>query len=225
MKRQASKHRGRWVWACVALLVLGGCGGGDGGNPSRPVELTVDELTARGWSRFTAGDFSGALADFDTAIGRDATHGPAHVGRGWTRLQLATTTATAADAVASFGTAIGLGASGPEVRAGRAAASLAVGGGSLDQAIADAVAARQASPQFQFTHRPSFDHRDLRLIEAFAQVGRNDLASALAAADAIEPSGIDAGNAASWTVDGQTYGSFGAAVLAHLHKLSLAHAG
>lgn len=217
--------KNHWIGAIVVVLVLGGCGGSDDGNPSRPVELTVAELTARGWTRFTAGDFSGALTDFDTAIGRDATHGPAHVGRGWTRLQLATTTAAAADAAASFGTALGLGAAGPEVRAGRAAASLAVGGGSLDQAIADAAAARQASPQFQFSHRPSFDHRDLWLIEAFAHAGRDDLVGALAAADAIEPSGIDPGNPATWTVGGQTYGSFGTAVLAHLHELSLAHAG
>lgn len=224
MKQRTSIIIGSLLIAALVVVSLGGCGGGDS-NPSRPADPTVAELVARGWTQFSAGDFAAALADFDAAIARDASHGPAHVGQGWARLQLATTSSAANAAASSFGTALGLGASGPEVRAGRAAASLAVGGASLVQAVTDAAAARQASPQFQFTRRPSFDHRDLLLIEAFAQAARNDLAAALVAANLVAPSGIDANSAASWVVDGQTYGSFGAAVLAYLHKLSLAHAG
>ena len=60
-------------------------------------------------------------------------------------------------AAASFTTALGAGATGAEVRAGRAAAYLGAGGATLDDAVADAAAARQQSPSFQFAHRTSFD--------------------------------------------------------------------
>lgn len=213
------------VLAFAALVALAGCGGGGGDDGPTNPQLTAAELTARGWTAYEAGNLDGALTDFDAAIARDGTYAAAHVGQGWARLGLGATGAGMLNAAASFTAALGAGATGAEVRAGRAAAYLGAGGTMLDEAIADALAARQQSPGFQFAHRASFDQRDLRLVEAFALAAQDDLESALAAADGIAASGITPGNSASWTVDGQPYGSYGAAVLAYLNKLSNQYAG
>ncbi len=207
------------------MTALAGCGGDDDdGDPTGP-QLTAAELTARGWTSFEAGDLDAALTDFDAAIARDGTYAAAHVGQGWARLGLMATSTGMLSAATSFTTALGAGASGAEVRAGRAAAYLGAGGVMLDEAVTDAAAARQQSPSFQFSHRASFDVRDLRLIEAFALAGQDDLEGALAAADGIAASGITPGNISSWVVDGHTYLSYGAAVLAYLNKLSNQYAG
>lgn len=208
----------------AALMSVAGCGGGGDDGPTNPPS-TAAGLTASGWTAYEAGDLPGALADFDAAVGIDATYGPAHVGQGWARLGLATSGAAMTAAATSFTAAIAAGSTGAEVRAGRAAAYLGMGGTSLATAIADAVGAREQSPSFQFTHRTSFDVRDLRLIEAFALVAQGDFTGALAAADAITASGIEPGDMNTWVVDGQPQPSFGAAVLAHLHRLSNQYAG
>jgi hypothetical protein len=207
------------------LTIVVGCGGDDGGSGPTGPGTTAAELTARGWTSFEANDLAAALTDFDAAIAADGAYAPAHVGQGWARLGLATTTGNLVAAAASFTTALGAGATGAEVRAGRAAAYLGAGGATLDEAAADAAAARLQSPSFQFAHRASFDVRDLRLIEAFAKAALNDLEGALAAADGIAASGLLPGNSDTWVVDSQSYPSFGAAVLAYLHKLSNDYAG
>ncbi len=212
------------VLTLAALVALAGCGGGGDDDPTGP-DLSAAELTARGWDSFEAGDLNAALTDFDAAIARDGAYADAHVGQGWARLGLAATGTGMTSAATSFTAALGAGATGAEVRAGRASAYLGAGGATLDDAVTDAIAARQQTPAFQFAHRTSFDHRDLRLIEAFALAGQDDLEGALAAADGIAASGITTGNSASWVVDGVTYGSYGAAVLAYLNKLSNQYAG
>jgi hypothetical protein len=210
----------------TTLVALAGCGGGDGGgDPIVPPNLTAAELTTRGWTSFEAGDLASALADFTAAIARDDTYAAAYVGQGWAQLSLAATTGGMNVAAASFTTALAAGATGAEVRAGRAAAYLGAGGATLDDAATDAAAARTQSPSFQFAHRTSFDYRDLRLVEAFALAGQGDLDGSLAAADGIAASGITPGNSNSWVVDGHTYLSYGAAVLAYLNKLSNLYAG
>lgn len=208
----------------VTLLAFGGCGGGGDDGPTNPPS-TAAGLTASGWTAYEAGDLAGALTDFNDAIDLDAAYGPAHVGQGWARLGLATSVPNMAAAAASFTAALGAGASGAEVRAGRAAAYLGAGGTSLASAVVDAVAARQQSPSFQFAHRATFDVRDLRLIEAFALAAQGDFTSALTAADAVVASGIVPADMSTWVVAGQPQPSFGAAVLAHLNRLSTLYAG
>ncbi|PID81038.1 hypothetical protein CSA17_04860 [bacterium DOLJORAL78_65_58] len=211
---------------CAALLV--GCGGddGDGGDPLYPdPPTTAAAYTNRGWARFESGDLEGAQSDFSHAIGLDANYGDAHAGLGWVRLSQATSPLDMQSAVAAFADAVGAGESGAHVLAGRAAANLGSGPNNLAAAVADAQAARAADPAFTFRHRTSFNLVDVRLIEAFALAGQGNLAGALTLADAIQASGITAGDAASWQVDGVVYDSYAGAVLAHLARLSAQHAG
>jgi hypothetical protein len=207
-----------------ALLIVG-CGSDDPTpvTPSGPT--TAAGYTNRGWERFEAADFSGAQSDFNAAINRDASYGAAHAGQGWARLALATSSNAMQAATGSFATAILNGEFGAYVFAGRAASNLGSGDAFLVASVGDAQAALAVDASFTFSHRTSFNAADLHLIEAFAEAGQGDFPNALAAADLVLDSGIDAGTTGTWQVDGTGYDSFVGAVLAHLHKVSGQYSG
>jgi tetratricopeptide (TPR) repeat protein len=212
---------------CVLILIIAviGCGGNGGG--SRPdVPSTAAEYSERGWERFEAGNFDGALSDFDDALGLDANWGPAYLGQGWSRLSLATSTSSMQLATASFDSALTHGQALTDCLSGRAAAYLSIGGNpAYISAISDALLALQFSPNFTFAHRNSFNFKDLRLIIAFAFAGQNHFPTALSAADELSDSGIVQGDSGTWVVGGVSYNSFKGAVLAQLQKLSDEHSG
>lgn len=211
--------------AFFIALLISGCSSSDGDGPSDPPAGTPTALTESGWGEFTAGNWAEAVADFEAAIAQDPTHGEAYVGLGWARMQLASSTEAMLAAVADFDGAIAAGQTSAELYAGRAAAHLGTGGSSFAGAASDAAAALAADSTFTFSHRPSFDVTDLRLIIAFTHVAQGDLEGALAAADEIEDSGIEPGQPATWVVGGTTFPSYEAAVLAQLQALSLSYAG
>lgn len=211
------------VLGLLGFVFLPGCGGGDDTPTTPSGPDTPAEYTARGWDRFGAGNFDGALADFNAALGLDADNGPALAGQGWARLALATTTTAMQNAVASFTSAAAAGEDGADELAGKAAAEL--GAGQWANAVTSAEAALVAAPGFVFSHRNSFTSDDLFLIIAFARAAQGDLDNALEAADAVDDSGIETGQPATWVVGGVTYQTFAAAVLAHLHALSESHSG
>lgn len=208
----------------IALTLILGCGGDDDDGPTAPVDTAVS-LTAAGWEHFEARRHTEALASFESALALTAGYGPALVGRGWSRLQLATTPAAFQDAVTTFNQAVAAGQTGAVVLCGRGAARLALGGAALTAAVNDAQAALADAPSFQFIHRPTIDAIDLRLVVAFARAAQDDLPSALAATVPIAASGIVEGQPATWVVGGVTYQSFPGAVLGWLHALAEAHAG
>lgn len=204
----------------ILSITLIGCGGDDGGSKPE-VPDTAAEYTVRGWGLFEAGDFSGALADFDAALGLDAGYGAAYLGQGWSRLSLATSTTSMELAAASFDSALAHGQTVADCLSGRAAAYLGVGGTqAYISAISDAHLALQESPDFTFSHRTSFDSTDLKLIVAFAFAGQDHFPAAISSADEVENSGIVEGDPGTWVVGGVTYESFEGAVLAQLQKLS-----
>lgn len=210
------------TWGLAAFL-LGGCND-DEENPNPlvpdPTLETAEEYTDRGWVRFEVADFSRALDDFNAAIFLDATHGPANIGQGWTRLSQANSLNSMRGAVGPFGDALENDEEGADVLAGRAAAYLGSGNPFLGLAVDDAQAALAADEDFVFTHRPSFDAQDVRLIEAFANACQGNYSGALEAADMVLDSGILESDPDTWVVDGTTFGSFNGAVLAHLFKVS-----
>lgn len=207
----------------VAAALSVGCSSRERVTP--PDDLTPRQLVDRGWTAFQRGDFDNALADFTQATQDSASFGDAFVGLGWTRLNRAGSASDEAAAVTAFDTALNLGANVAETRSGRAAANLGAGTSGYASAITDAQAARTANPSFVFAHRTSFEAKDLLLEEAFALAGQGQLQNAIGIADQIATSGIQAGNQATWTVDGTTYPSFPTAVLGYLQKLSNQHAG
>lgn len=204
----------------LSLLMVAGCGGDDGpSGPTEPID-TAPTRTAAGWAHFEAGRWDDAATEFQAALSLDPLHGPAHGGLGWARVQLALTPTAMEMASTHFSSAIAVGEAGGDVLAGRAAARLGAGGASLPGVVADATAALEESPLFQFARRPSIDARDLRLLLAFAWLAQGDLDAALANADQISNSGIDPLQSSTWQVDGVTLPTYAAAVLARLHALS-----
>lgn len=78
--------------ACGALaLAAAGCGddGGGGGGPAGPpvVPQAALDLTQAGWTAFTAGDYPGAIAQFNAALAVSSNYIGALSGRGWCRLR------------------------------------------------------------------------------------------------------------------------------------------
>jgi len=212
------------IFASLSILVLllaSGCVERERVFRTDPTDAAG--FTDRGWTSFTAGDLTAAHADFVAALVEDPTYAEAHLGQGWTLLGLALSTSAMTVAGSSFDSAVSNGLDNADLRAGRAAALL--GSGESAAAIADAVSARTTAPNFVFSHRSSFGLADLFLIESFAAAAEGDLEGALAAADRISDSGIDAQNSSSWVVDGTGYSSFEGATLAFLHKMSEEHAG
>ena len=112
----------------IPFLVLGGCGGGEGGGPVEPQPLdTPEAYVGRGWERFEGGDSSGAQADFQAALDLDENHGPALAGYGWAMLVAAPSDISMQSALDSFDAALARGETASYVTAGRAAARLAPG--------------------------------------------------------------------------------------------------
>ncbi len=222
-----ARQGGALRYAQTALLIflsLQGCSS-DRERAAAPEDHTAVEWTELAWADYEQLNYTRALSRFDSAIAEDAAYGPAYTGRGWARLALGLSANDFMGAVSSFDDAAARQQVGSEVPAGRSAARLALGGAELANAILDAVNARNLAPQFVFAHRPSFDGKDLRLIEAFAKAGQADWAGALSVADQVEASGIQQGNPGTYVVGGAAYTTFEGAVLAHLNKLSTSHAG
>lgn len=75
----------RWyLWTViplVSLLLLCGCGKEEKGG------LTVQQLIDQGWTKFAAGNYIGASADFNAAIGLSADTNEAYLGLGWAELK------------------------------------------------------------------------------------------------------------------------------------------
>lgn len=171
------------------------------------------------WSHFEAGDYEEALGFFDQALGVDAESSEAHLGRGWSLLKTASTSASLTAASNAFDQALLLDPASRDALGGRAAARLSLGGAGVAGAVEDAEALLAQDPDFEFLHDPKFNHVAQRLIQAQAHASLGSFDSALLALDTVFVSGITADESESWVVEGLIEASFGAAVLAHLDRV------
>lgn len=108
-----TKRTGRlgWVIAILPAALLLGCGDD---NPGPPVDPVVEKLDA-GWALFSAGEYEGAIAEFDDAVAMRAGLGDGHNGRGWSYLRLG----LLETALREFDTAVAKGFVGAGAQAGR----------------------------------------------------------------------------------------------------------
>jgi tetratricopeptide (TPR) repeat protein len=65
----------------TSSLLVFGCG-----KEKKTTQQTAEQLTEQGWTKFAAGDYGGASADFEAAIGLDTTYSLAYFRLGWSRL-------------------------------------------------------------------------------------------------------------------------------------------
>jgi tetratricopeptide (TPR) repeat protein len=209
-----------------ALLVLIGCSSGSDDPPTEPTAPdSPEEFTYRGWEYFEGSHFDYALLDFNSALELSPNYGEALAGKAWCDLSTTANIFDVNGASLSFEMALNAGEDESYVVAGLAAVRLAQGGDHLESAVQHANTVLSTNSAFYFTHRPSFNILDMRLILAFAAAAEGDFPEALVQADFVEDSGIDANDSATWTVAGTSYTNFNAAVLAHLQELSEQFAG
>ena len=174
--------------AAMVLSAVAGCGG-KGGTSTQPPTV------ADGWTKFTAGDYAGAIATFNAVLTDDPSLNDAHNGLGWSYAfdgNLST-------AKGEFETAINNDPALTDAHAGLSSVLLAMGDhpGALEQATA----VLDADTQWTFSHYSGVDHADVRLIRAQANfaMGSASFASAQSDLDVLFPAnGLDPNEASTW---------------------------
>jgi tetratricopeptide (TPR) repeat protein len=175
--------RGILVWLAVGALCLAGCGGGSTGTRKGAPEWTLD-----GWTAFEAGDYAGAVPDFQQAVSADPNYADAYNGLGWSYAKLD----RLSDAVTQFSLGRSKGGMSTLVRyeifAGRAFAYNAQGGLNVAYAIADAETVVTYSPGFSFRLDGEVTAADVRLLLAECYASQGSFVEALAQVQVLAPS-------------------------------------
>jgi tetratricopeptide (TPR) repeat protein len=187
----------------ILLLLTAGCGKNGAGS-------RAPEETELGWAAWEAGEYTTARTRFLAAVSEDAGYAEAHHGLGWAHAFLG----SLPQAVTAFTTARLRGLSTPDPDAGLAIVLRDLP--DLDGAIASALAALGASSAWSFSHRPSIDWRDLRLIlaQCYFRKGPGTFDEAQDQVDILDPTnGLDPASPATWTVGATTYDTYAEALL------------
>jgi tetratricopeptide (TPR) repeat protein len=173
-----------------SILLLCGCGDGDDNGP----KITPSELTNQGWTKFTAGDYTGASLDFKAAIGLDANYAPAYLGLGWAELKKN----SAGLAESAFNTYLLKSLDSAGIIAATAGIALAYHAqDKFQDAIDKADELLSSSPSWGFSHDTSVDYQDIALIMAQSYYEIGEFQSSL---DAVREY-FDAGFSADLTTD------------------------
>jgi tetratricopeptide (TPR) repeat protein len=153
-----------------ALALTMGCGGDGGTGPG----ATAASRTSEGWVLFEAGDYTGAIGKFNSAVSIDDTYADAYNGLGWSFAKMD----SLARSITSFGDCIANGMSG-DPHAGRAPVYRDLAPPQFSNAVSTASSALALDRRYIFEHDTTFDWRDLHLIMAQSQfgLGQYDLAN------------------------------------------------
>lgn len=139
----------------ITLLLVVGCGEENG-----PTEVTAQQLTDQGWTKFAAGDYSGASADFEAAIGLDSTYSLAYFRLGWSRLY----ESSAGLAQEAFKKYVSQTSGSNDTWAGLALACHAQD--EFEDAIDNATQLLSSDPSWSFSADPSTNYLDVALVLA-----------------------------------------------------------
>jgi len=190
----------------------------EAGNESdRSPEVTAtpnDEvsLTAAGWTAWEAADYTTAGQNFLSALGHNPNHAEAFTGLGWTSLKLG----ELQTAAGRFDEAITHGPVDEDPRVGGLIVHRELQGG-LPIAMAYGHAALTNNPTYVFSHDPSIDADLVRLMLAQVYFLNGELLfdEAQNMLDLLVPgNALDPALPSSWSVDGTTYSTYPAALMA-----------
>jgi tetratricopeptide (TPR) repeat protein len=142
------------IFITSSLLVFG-CG-----KEKKPPVQTAEQLTDQGWIKFAAGDYSGASADFEAAIGLDSTYSLAYFRLGWSRLY----ESSAGLAEEAFKEYVSKTSATDDTRAGLALACHAQD--EFQEVIDYATQLLSSDPTWSFSADPSTNYLDVALVLA-----------------------------------------------------------
>lgn len=168
------------VMLSVSLMVA--CGGGGDGD-------TSTELLNSGWTKFEAGDYSGALSDFNAAISENPDLGEAYTGLGWCNLNLDQLSA----ALTNFGLALSNGETN-DANAGKAFGDLNLGayGDATDDVDAVVTITGNSATSYVFSHASGINQDDLLWIKARAHFLLGEYSDAQSVLDVLDSdNGLD----------------------------------
>ncbi len=197
----------RWAGAAALLASLTGCGS----NDTFPPLIDVEDGIRLGWEAFERADYGRAEAMFVATLRTDGRSAEARRGLGWSRAYVGDLDG----ASANFEAALTLETGHVDALAGLAAVEHARG--EWDAAIGRAREALARDASWTFAHREGVDAEDLRLLvaQASALSGPALYDDAQSELDLLDPAnGLDPAVAATWCVDGETYGTYREALFA-----------
>ncbi len=178
--------------------------------------------TSLGWAAFTAGEYTDALLEFQIALNLNENYTEAYLGRGWTHLLRD----DLSNARVQLQAAIAKGLTTVDADAGLAVAFRGVP--DLPSAISHALTVVTGDPDWEFSHLTSIDYRDMHLLlaQCYFRQGEEWFDEAQAQVDILDPAnGLDPADSGSWSVGGESYGTYGAALMTAIMELEAAIGG
>jgi tetratricopeptide (TPR) repeat protein len=149
----------KWIiWMVVlfsSLLLIYGCG-----KDEKPPQ-TAQDLINQGWTKFDAGNYTGASADFNAAIGMSADTNDAYLGLGWAELRQD----KAGLAEKAFVTYVAKVSDSDDAKAGLALACDAQD--KFKDAIDNAEDLLSSNPTWSFSHDSGINYLDVALVLAY----------------------------------------------------------
>lgn len=138
------------IMTIFVALIFTGC--------RKPLEPVTVDFVEYGWELYGAGDYNGAIEQFEDGVELSVNYTDGHNGIGWAYIML--NYADTSETYFSTGAAVGdTSIVGTEILAGRAFARLAQS--EYVDAIIDAKAALNRTPTWIFRHDSSMTHHDL----------------------------------------------------------------
>jgi len=183
-----------------------------GGGSGTDVSATV----ALGWAAWEAADYTTAFDHFEDAFNQNTTSAEARNGLGWAELFLGNMSA----AIYHFDYAMYLELPVFDAHLGMAIALR--DSAHYSNAILTAEQILAAIPRYEFSHRPSINYKDLRLLIAACAIrrGENYFDLAQTNVDSLDPAnGLDPEVPASWIVGGVTYATYPEALIKKIEAL------
>ncbi len=178
--------------------------------------MSFSDLVQAAWNAYEKGQYSQAIQYFNQVIAEHPFWADAYNGLGWCYASGAIDSLDAAEK--NFSDAIYHDPKLAEAYAGRGFVYLSQK--RYNSAVADFQKCLELQPDFTFSHNSAVDSQDVHLGLAEAYFYRQELDKAQQELDYLEPdNGLSPNDTATWVVDGTSYATYPAALLAWLEKL------
>ncbi len=177
---------------------------------------SLDQLFGLAWGAFKQKQYSTAISYFGQILRDNARNLSAMTGLGW--CYASSNVDTLSRSLYYFDLALSVQADYNDALAGRGLVYLALK--AYNKAIDDLEKVVRSNKGYVFAYNQDVDSRDLRLALAMAYFYKQDYPNCLAHINILLPGySLNPDQAATWVIDGTTYGSYAEAVLTLIEKI------